>query len=326
MAVEGGGDVRGFYRALGVELADWAQRNAPTRCFSNPDAHTHGDRNPSTSVSLASGAWNCWGCGARGGAYDAALTRGRDPREAIDLMVTFGLIERRSSGRGPRRAPPRRSRRAASTVNAHTSVLASVPPPLEVSEDDVRRWTQALLDDRGLLARLAWTRLWSEQAIESLQVGLDRGRIIFPVRDQHDRLTEIVRYAPPWSRADAPKVLTAPGSRHGLFPAPERLPDGAVFLLEGQPDALTAASRGYIATAITGVHGWREDWAPRFAGRLVMVCLDCDVEGRHAARRVFEDLRGAGVDAVALDLAPERDDGYDLTDFLLEHHRNHTGT
>ena len=66
-------DVRAFYQALGIELPGWPKLEAPTRCFAQPDAHNHADRSPSCSINLASGAWNCHGCGAHGGAYDAAL-------------------------------------------------------------------------------------------------------------------------------------------------------------------------------------------------------------------------------------------------------------
>src|SRR5437016_3504765 len=65
-------------------------------CFADPGAHAHGDRDPSCSVNLESGAWHCWGCGAAGGAYDAALARGRSRREAIDLMIAHGLATRRA--------------------------------------------------------------------------------------------------------------------------------------------------------------------------------------------------------------------------------------
>ena len=92
-------DIRAFYQALGIELPGWPKLEAPTRCFAQPDAHNHADRSPSCSVNLASGAWNCHGCGARGGAYDAALVRGHTPRSAIDLMIAHGLAERPGGGR-----------------------------------------------------------------------------------------------------------------------------------------------------------------------------------------------------------------------------------
>ena len=75
-----GADVRGFYQALGIELPGWAQREASVGCFANPDAHAHGDRDPSCSVNVETGAWHCWGCGAKGGAFDAAIVRGLDSR------------------------------------------------------------------------------------------------------------------------------------------------------------------------------------------------------------------------------------------------------
>ena len=106
-AIEPGGDARGFYAALGVQLPAWAQTEAPVRCFADPDAHAHDDQHPSCSVNLESGAFNCHGCGAHGGAYDAALALGRSPREAIDLMVTTASPNA-GRGRGDRRMPRRR--------------------------------------------------------------------------------------------------------------------------------------------------------------------------------------------------------------------------
>ena len=99
-------DVRAFYAALGIELPAWSKREAPVRCFAQPDAHNRGDRSPSCSVNLASGAWNCHGCGAHGGAYDAALATGHSPRSAMDLLITHGLAEPRA----PERRSPRRPR------------------------------------------------------------------------------------------------------------------------------------------------------------------------------------------------------------------------
>ena len=119
-------DVRAFYAALGIELRAGAALNAAVRCFAQPDAHQHGDRSPSCSVSLASGAWNCHGCGARGGAYDAALATGHSPRSAMQLVIAHGLAERRGAERQPtnRRAPHARPAHAregcASTGRRHT--------------------------------------------------------------------------------------------------------------------------------------------------------------------------------------------------------------
>ena len=101
MTVLQSGDVRSFYESLGVDLPGWAQREAPVRCFASNESHNHGDRSPSTSVNLENGAWCCHGCGAHGGAYDAALAivracPGDDPRwpncppRAIEIREMYG--------------------------------------------------------------------------------------------------------------------------------------------------------------------------------------------------------------------------------------------
>ena len=92
--------------------AGWAQREASVGCFANPDGHAHGDRDPSCSVNVETGAWHCWGCGAKGGAFDAAIVRGLDSRRAFELKVAYGLAER-DPGRPTRTTPtPVRARSA----------------------------------------------------------------------------------------------------------------------------------------------------------------------------------------------------------------------
>ena len=122
--------VRAFYAALGIELPAWSTREAPVRCFAQPDAHNRGDRSPSCSVNLASGAWNCHGCGAHGGAYDAALAAGHSPRSAMELLIAHGLAEPRAPDApvsaprttGPRVSPTRRR------LRRHVTPRTRLPP------------------------------------------------------------------------------------------------------------------------------------------------------------------------------------------------------
>ena len=67
-----------------------------------------------------------------------------------------------------------------------------------------------------------------------------------------------------------------------------------------------------------GTHAWRAQWAELFAAREVTVIMDCDRPGRQAAARIGRDLHAHGARVRLVDLAPERDDGYDLSDWLRQ--------
>jgi DNA primase len=79
---------------------------------------------------------------------------------------------------------------------------------------------------------------------------------------------------------------------------------------------LAARSLGLAAIAVPGVGCWQASWAKLLAGRVVTIVMDADTQGRAMATRIAQDLAGyAATDTV--DLAPDRDDGYDLTDWLM---------
>jgi Toprim domain len=318
-ATQLGGNARGFYAALEVPLPGWAHTEAPVRCFTNPDAHAHHDQHPSCSVNVDSGAFNCHGCGAHGGAYDAALALGRSPREAIDLMIAHGLTERR-----PQRDPaPRATLSHASAARSEASVripsLAAdasnrpVASSLSCSVEDVRRWARALSDKPRLLARVRAERGWDPNVLRRWAIGFDGERITVPITGRRGAVQGVLRL-----RVDAwqkPKVLAAAGSRLGLIPHPE-LVAGSVVLVEGPSDMLAARSVGLPAIAVPGSHAWRVEWASAFTGRDVTVVMDADRPGREAAGRIAADLQRHRARAQVVELDPGRDDGYDLSDWL----------
>ena len=162
--------VRAFYTALGVELPAWSSCDAPVRCFAQPDAHNLGDRSPSCSVNLASGAWNCHGCGAHGGAYEAALAVGHSPRSAMELLIAHGLAE-------PRLAEHRSPRRARTSVRqphaAASTPTRDVADRLAADERDVQIWAGMLDDNSRLIRQLTLKRAWGTRVIRDLEIGFD---------------------------------------------------------------------------------------------------------------------------------------------------------
>jgi hypothetical protein len=307
--------VRGFYAALGVALPSWAQTEAPVRCFADPDAHRHQDRNPSCSVNLHSGAFNCHGCGAHGGAYDAALALGHSPREAVDLMVGHGLIKRRLRRDGPRGAS-RVGGTSAARVDGpgqRTSTRPADELRLAASGEEVGAWARSLGENRQLLARLRRERGWDQRVLCDLRVGFDGRRITLPITDDQGELRGVLRLRVwDWQR---PKVISVPGTRLGLIPRPTPN-DARLLVVEGPSDMLAARSAGLPAVAVPGTDAWRPEWATAFRGREVTVVMDCDRPGRKAAARIAEDLGRGGAHPRIVDLAPDREDGYDLSDWL----------
>jgi hypothetical protein len=315
-----GADIRGYYSELGIQLPERARLEAPVRCFADPAAHRREDRDPSCSVNLASGAWQCHACGARGGAYDAALAKGNSPRSAIDLMIARGLIERRSQIRSAREllCEPAGSRKMPAYASApkRREEDGRSCMTLHASEQDVSRWQTELSRRPSLMETLLHERGWRLDTIRAVELGLDRGRITIPIRNARGQLRGVLRYQP--APSGRPKMLAVPGTRLGLVPHPVAETSGRIVLVEGPPDMIAARSRGLPAIAVPGDHAWQAAWSRLLAGRKVTIVMDADRMGREAAQRILHDLAGHA-DAQNVDLDPGRDDGYDLTDWLVEH-------
>jgi hypothetical protein len=185
-----------------------------------------------------------------------------------------------------------------------------------VTEADVARWAQRLVDDRRLHERLAAVKGWSVTTLARLGVGFDGRRLVLPVRAPGRNLIGVLRYLP----GGEPKMLASRGCSRELWPAPELLPDGALLVVEGEPDAISAMELGLSAVALPGAGKWRASWARRLAGRTLVVIGDCDDPGRDAAERLRFHVLGpglAGTDVRIVDLDAGRNDGHDLGDEVL---------
>lgn len=183
-----------------------------------------------------------------------------------------------------------------------------------VTEEQVATWVAALqADDQGALTVAFRLKRWDARALAALEVGYDGERFTFPIRDDGGALCGLVRYQP----GGEPKSLALPGTQRELFPQPTGS-DLWLLLVEGEPDAITARSAGLPAVAFPGTQGWKKGMARRFAGVEVVAVPDCDEQGRAAGEKIAADLYGVAESVRILDLAPGRDDHYDLGDALRE--------
>jgi AAA domain-containing protein/Toprim domain-containing protein len=177
----------------------------------------------------------------------------------------------------------------------------------------------------AIIERLGQLRGWTYDAIVRLGLGFDGKRVVIPVYAQSGEFVGVTRYQPnPERRSDRePKMIADSGGTRELFPPPEFIDDDepldrVLALVEGEPDALRLWSLGIPAVGVPGVQSWKDAWASRFSGQgwKIVVCFDCDDAGRMSATKVATALANNGVDVRVLDLAPERDDSYDVSDFF----------
>jgi hypothetical protein len=197
---------------------------------------------------------------------------------------------------------------------ARPQPVAADADPLP-SEQDIAALAGALQANEEVLTAALRVKGWTPGTLLALGVGFDGQRLVFPVRDSEGTLVSVARYA---SR-QKPKMLAPKGRPRDLFPAPETIQGEELWIVEGEPDAVTAHQLGLPAVGVPGAAKWQDDWMPRLAASRVVVCFDCDEAGRRAAERVRSEIASMPhpSDVRVLDLDPNRTDGFDLTDFVL---------
>src|SRR5829696_8865457 len=263
------------------------------------------------------------------------IGRGRSPLGLLALLrlrrawsrISGRACARRAAGRGdaaPRapRAQEGEERRLARLAHAREWTCPERQAAGAAGFGGVRGSAHALAGAaaRGRAAARTPARApWLDTShIEALGLGFDGERITFPIRAGSGELLDVLRYKPSKRAEGERKLLASKGRPRGLFPTPESVDGDPIWVLEGEADAVSARELGIAATAVPGVKKWDESWSERFAGRGVVVMLDCDDEGREAAQRISESLLPHAAAVKVLDLDSAREDGYDLSDFLLE--------
>jgi DNA primase len=84
---------------------------------------------------------------------------------------------------------------------------------------------------------------------------------------------------------------------------------------------VAASSCGLPAIATPGTTAWQPSWAQSLADKRVTIIMDCDAPGRQAAAAIAASLQATAQAVEIADLWPDRRDGYDLTDRILERKR-----
>ena len=326
-------DCRAVAEALGVRIAEHADRRADNwlaHC-PNGNGHANGDRNPSCSIGRS--GFQCFGCGEKGGALALVeLATGRPRAESVAWIARYqhGEAERMPTRERPADAPEKRE--APDVAPAEVLAWWARMVPLERDPDAV-----AWIASRGLSA----AAVADDDLARALPVGvLDayhrRGfRVVLPC---YSATGEIVSLR--FRRIEAgegPKEIVLKGThaKGAVLASPEArrlLRDATaearapIVIAEGVPDFLTfATAYGDACEARPAMFGiWSGAWSIDHARRLpigatVIVATHADDAGDRYDDAILTTLaeadRGLRYVRAELDTLPT---GFDINDARRE--------
>ena len=263
----------------------------------------HGsDRQRRLRVTLATGRFVCFACGAWG-YLEEARQRWREERQRL-------AVPRRPPAR-PRvlQRPPLGPPPTSSGASALAPQTRAVRPALQDLAQRLAAFQAALpgsrgaayLRQRGIPLALAQQRgvgyaapgTWPHPARD-----WKGGRLVFPHTDPDGRLVNL------YGRAVGTAAQVPKAKRHDHLPGDKgyfnaialQVGAGPLFVCEGAFDALSLMAAGVPrVVAIFGVHGWRWAWARAVRG--LVFALDADAAGQQHWRELARQaaLRGKRV-------------------------------
>jgi hypothetical protein len=134
----------------------------------------------------------------------------------------------------------------------------------------------------------------------------------------------------PKGRREFPQFHWQDGNWVKGAPAPKlpyRLPElitaplaATVYFCEGEKDADTLTKLGFVATTVSEGSSapWDAALTPYFKDRHVVILVDADKPGRAYGQMVARAIDDVAASLRILDLYPERDDGSDVSDWIMD--------
>jgi putative DNA primase/helicase len=280
----------------------WVTTNCPF-----PD---HDDANPSFSVQIDDGGFNCHGCEKKGGDIIDfhCLMHDVTVAEALAVISEEFRVSNGTGKRPPRLKPAKRK-------------LPAGP----VDESEIGRYADALWKEGSAAVRekLMKRRGWTEETLRKWQLGWagKRGYSI-PVRDEDGVCWNIRFYRPGQQGRKSTFGSLKDRGANRIF-NPQALSNQEIIVCEGEADAITADQHGLsnVMSSTLGASNWDESFSPRFADRDVAIIYDIDDAGRAGVKRIATALSGVArsVKVVVLPLDREQYPKGDVSDYLANH-------
>ncbi|BCS94539.1 primase [Desulfoluna limicola] len=298
----------------------------------------HNEQNASFSYNVAKDVYNCLGCQATGDLVKLySHCRGLDAKEGFKAFLNEYGIE--SNGQ-PSAGAPQQPRTKQTTPTPQAKPEAGLDYTLMREA-----WSKFPPLPDSWVDRLAETRMWTREAIETLGLRMqthrqdsktgelvfiknpDWRKIAFPIHEDGE-LVNIILYKPGASEFKMVSWAKGFGSTRLFPPAP--LSEGPVLYVEGITDVVCALSMGFNPIAnTTKPKKWAQNHLNQLMDRDIIVARDCDQPGMTYGEVSCQNLYTVSRTLKLINwpgFMGRRDDGQwpekhgeDLTDFFAKH-------
>jgi len=247
----------------------------------------HDDKDPSATMNVESGLWNCKVCPAKGDFVQFySLATGKNRSTVFKFLSTMYDLEEVKTV-------------DVSVVETAFQMLPSQPHLLKA------------LRDRGI----------TDEDLRKYRIGYQDGRVTIPVKNAHGLFVNIRKYLPGAPGPEKMRNLSGRGQTR-LYPI-EQMEYETIVLCAGEMKAILAArllnSHGIGAVCATAGEGnWEPELTMEFKGKKVYVMMDVDDAGVKAAEAHLMRLRlvASWLGWVQLPLDRDKHPKGDVNDFV----------
>lgn len=159
----------------------------------------------------------------------------------------------------------------------------------------VEKFHADIFNSGPLLQKLR-DRSITDDMIREARLGFYNGRITIPIYDQHANVVNIRRYLPGAPAHEKMKNTPGYGKPPRLYQIEQMFKYDIIWVVGGEMKALVA--KAYlnplgigVVTPAAGEGSWNAEWNSLFKGKKVFVCMDVDLAGKVATRRICTILR-----------------------------------
>jgi 5S rRNA maturation endonuclease (ribonuclease M5) len=258
----------------------------------------HKDRNPSFSVNLDTGLYNCFSpsCPLHGGGNIHKF-------KAVVDQVPYTEAVRTLDKAFDEAFPDHKKK----------SNRGRTVKDFPYKQEALDAWEYELIRNPERLGFLKKKCLWTEETIKRFNIGWDGARYTIPIKEA-GKLVNIRFYSP---HVGAKWTQVAGFSEPRLFPF-DNTEAEEIVLVEGEKDCVLANQIGLHALTVTGGAGtWKTYWKQYFKGKNVVIIYDIDSSGREGAEKIVSNLSGITKSIKNVELPINEPENADLTDYFL---------